>query len=124
MLERDIGIYTSGFTTFFTSNGRVLYQQAQFMRGQGDNAYTKGDFSGAVTYYENATSLFQAAWGNETGKVAAFEDAFLNMINAGQNVLNMMGIGYALFGIGFLFMGIGVLVYLVRKSGQPKAPPQ
>jgi hypothetical protein len=36
----------------------------------------------------------------------------------------MMGVGYALFGIGFLFMGIGVVVYLVRKSGQPKAQPQ
>jgi len=123
-LERDISIYTAGMTTFMTSKGRQLYQQAQFMKGQGDNAYTKGDFSGAVTYYENATSLFEAAWGNETGKISAFEDAFLNMINAGQNVLNMMGVGYALFGVGFLFMGIGVLVYLVRKSGQPKAPPQ
>jgi hypothetical protein len=94
------------------------------MKGQGDTAYAKGEFNTAVDYYENATALFEAAWGNETGKISAFEDALLNMINAGQNVLNMMGIGYALFGIGFLFMGIGVLVYLVRKSGQQKAASQ
>jgi hypothetical protein len=107
-----------------TTKGRQLLQQAQFTKTQGDDAYGKGDFTGAVTFYENATSLYDAAWGNETGKTIAFEDAFLNLVNSGQNVLNMMGVGYALFGIGFLFMGIGVVVYLVRKSGQPKAQPQ
>ena len=123
-LKRDIGKYTSSSFPFLTTKGRQILQQALFTQTQGDNAYNKGDFTGAVTFYQNATSLYDAAWGNETGKTTAFEDAFLNLVNSGQNVLNMMGVGYALFGIGFLFMGIGVVVYLVRKSGQPKAQPQ
>ena len=123
-LVRDIEKYNSATFPFMTTKGRQLLQQALFTKSQGDKAYKKGDFTGAVTLYQNATSLYDAAWGNETGKTIAFEDAFLNLVNSGQNVLNMMGVGYAMFGIGFLFMGIGVVVYLVRKSGQPKAQPQ
>lgn len=112
---------------FLTSQAKQTLLQANLALHLGDTAYGKGDFTGAVSYYTNASSLIQSAYSSEYDKSLQFENALLGMAQGAVNMLNMMGIGYTLFGIGFFFMGIGVLVYLVRKSGgqrQQQAPPQ
>jgi hypothetical protein len=125
--QADAMTLTKGFdkynwnTVFFTSQARQMLMDANGFRDQGDDAYESGDFTGATNYYKNATTAIENAYGNETKVVTAFENALLTLANNGGNMLNMIGIGYALFGIGFLFIGIGAMVWLVRKSGQPKA---
>lgn len=126
-LQRDLTKYPWGYTIpyfFYTSKAKELYILANGAKTQGDNAYERGDFSGAVSHYQNALTNIENAWSNETGTISGFETALKDLIDSGQNVLNMVGWGYALFGIGFIFMGIGVLVYLVRKSGTPKVSQQ
>ncbi len=109
---------------FMTSQAKQQLLQAQIAESLGNMAYENGDFSGAASYYTNASSFIQNAYSDEFDKSLQFENALLGVANGAVNMLNMMGIGYTLFGIGFFFMGIGVLVYLVRKSGQKQAPPQ
>jgi hypothetical protein len=117
-LVREIGKYT-GYTFFLSAKGRELFYAAQgAANDQGYNAYTRGDFSGAVTYYQEALTDYQNAWSNET----EFETSLKSFVDTGQNALNMVGLGYVLFGVGLLLIGIGVLVYGIRKSGHPKVP--
>ncbi len=122
-LQNQLGEY-SLYPTFLTSQAKEQLLQAQIAKNLGDAAYKNGDFSGASSYYTNASTLIQSAYSDEYDKTLQFENAFLGVANGAVNMLNMMGIGYTLFGIGFFFMGIGVLVYLVRKSGQKQNPPQ
>lgn len=123
-LQRELTKYAWGYTIpsfLYTSEAKELYILANGAKTQADNAYKRGDFSGAVSYYQSALNNIENAWSNETGTISGFETALKDLIDSGHNVLSMVGWGYALFGIGFILMGIGVLVYLVRKSGTPKA---
>lgn len=120
-LKRELDKYSWGTTPpFLTAKAKELYILANGARTQGTNSYKRGDFSGAVSYYQTALTNIENAWSNETAAISGFETALKELIDSGQGVLNMVGWGYVLFGIGFLLMGIGVLVYLVRKSGTPK----
>ncbi len=121
---KQIDQYMNYLPTFMTSQAKQQLLQARIAENLGNTAYDSGDFSGAASYYANASTYIQNAYSDEYDKTLQFENAFLGVANGAVNMLNMMGIGYTLFGIGFFFMGIGVLVYLVRKSGQKQAPPQ
>lgn len=119
-LEQELDKYYWWGAPFLTAEAKELYMLADGAKTQGTDAYKRGDFSGAVSHYQDALDNIESAWSNETDTISGFETALKDLIDSGQSVLNMVGWGYALFGIGFLLMGIGVLVYLVRKSGTPK----
>jgi len=120
-LKRELNKYSWYSGYFLTSKAKELYILANGAKSQGDDAYRRGDFSGASAYYQDALDNIENAWSNETGIISGFETALKNLIDSSHSVLNMVGLGYILFGTGFVLMGIGVLVYLVRKSGTPKA---
>lgn len=120
-LKRELNKYSWYSGYFLTSEAKELYILANGAKSQGDDAYRRGDFSGASAYYQDALDNIENAWSNETGIISGFETALKNLIDSSHSVLNMVGLGYILFGTGFVLMGIGVLVYLVRKSGTPKA---
>ncbi len=119
-LKQELDKYYWLGAPFFTVKAKELYMLAGGAKTQGTDAYNRGDFNGAVGYYQDALDNIESAWSSETETISGFETALKDLIDSGQSVLNMVGWGYALFGIGFLLMGIGVLVYLARKSGIPK----
>jgi len=119
--NRELDKY-SGYYLFMTAKARELSLMASGARTLGNNAYQRGDFSGAAANYEQALEFYQYAWSNETDSVSGFEQALKDLMTSGQGALNMVGLGYITFGIGWVFIGIGVIIYAIRKPKASAAP--
>lgn len=119
--NREIDKY-SGYYLFMTAKARELALMASGARTLGGNAYQRGDFTSAAANYQEALTLYQDAWSNETESILGFEQALKDLMISGQSELNMVGWGYITFGIGWVFIGIGIIIYAVRKPKAPATP--
>ena len=119
--KRELESYPYMYIPFFTATARDLATQSSVAKSMGYNDYVAGNFGSAETHYENALLLLQKAYSNETERWGAFEDTFEGLLKGAENLLVYQGYTWLIIGIGFFLMGIGVVVYLVRKSGTPKA---
>jgi hypothetical protein len=109
---------------FLTANARLLYEQSSVAKTLAGEAYGRGDFGSAKTYYSSSLSYIEQAWSNETDKWSTFENAIANLLNGGGNLLSMQGYAWVIFAIGFFIISIGVLVRLTRRRAPalPKPP--
>jgi len=104
-----------------TSKAKDLFIKAAVEAALGDQSYRLGSFSDAKTHYDTALSYTRDAITSDIEKAGVFEDALIDLVDAGKSCLSMLGIAFTIFGVGFLLMGIGVLIYLIRRSKPPAA---
>ncbi len=112
--------YPSMSLPFFTAGARELLTESLIAESMGDREYAAGNFANAKTNYQNALTLMQDAYANETKRWGSFENTLEGLLSGAQSMLVNQGYAWLLFGVAFLLMGIGAIVYLVRKSGTPK----
>jgi hypothetical protein len=105
---------------FFTAKARELMAMSNVERSAAGDYYMRGSFNSAKIHYQNAITLIQQAYSNETQKFSGFEDAFAGLLKGGENLLNMQGYAWLLFGTGFLLISIGSLIFLSRKRPNPR----
>lgn len=118
---KELDAYPTMTLPFFTAAARELLTESSIAESMGDTEYAAGNFANAKTNYQNALNLMQNAYANETDRWGSFENTFEGLLSGAQSLVVNQGYAWLLFGIAFLLMGIGAIVYLVRKSGTPKA---
>jgi hypothetical protein len=117
---KELNAYPGMTLPFFTAKARELLAESSIAESMGNTEYGAGSFANAKTNYQNALTLMQNAYSNETTKWGSIEDTLQGLLAGAQGMLVNQGYAWLLFGIALLLMGIGVIVYLVRKSGTPK----
>jgi hypothetical protein len=118
-LKTQLESYPSSYF-FFTAKARELLTTSTVEKNAAGRYYDRGSFNSAKTHYQNAITLIQQAYSNETQKFSGFEDAFAGLLKGGENLLNMEGYAWLLFGIGFVLISIGSLIFLSRKRPTPR----
>ncbi len=119
--KREIEAYPTLYLPFLTAKARELLTRSSVAESMGSSEYRAGNFGSAKTYYEDASSLLQQAYSNETDRWGSFEYTFESLLKGAEMLLMYQGYAWLIIGIGFFLISIGVVVYLVRKSGTPKS---
>jgi len=107
------------YLPFVSSEARMLWSQARNSGTVGTMYYTRGDFTSAKTYFQEALDMVNQSFVAESGTGKSYEDGFASLMGGIGNAFNRSGdsilIAAAGIGLGAALFGVGVLIYGFAK---------
>lgn len=105
---------------FLTSpTARELIINATVNENLGEQSYSSGNFTDALSHYNKAMTATEDAFAADTDYATSLSNSLVAAMNAGQTYLSMQGYAFIIASIAFLLIGIGAIVYLIRRSKPP-----